>query len=278
MKIRYILHILVILILLGINDGIYYFRTFSQKEAKIRAEQVYEKINENPAILIVTEEHSEVIMESIGNLYFVESVRKQNKQSIIQMLSEQYRLEEAQSLLGDLSLPAILEIQFSADKFAEMESSLFLQATEKEEGIFQLIYSEENYRLPWQTLEKINIISEIIENYWFWVYWGLGLIILLVAVYFRINYEQHKKRYWEIYIRAGGSQRRKRVIWILNTIFMVLIPALIVLGGEYYLWSFNYPHYIPDFRFHTIRAAVLLSGSLIALLFTRRGKYDQIHS
>ncbi len=278
MKIRYIIQILVILILLAINDGIYYFRTFSQKELLERAEREYEKIDENPAILIVTEEKSEIIMENIGNLYFVESVKKQNKQSIIQMLSEQYRLEEAQALLGDLSLPAVLEIQFSGKKFGKMESTLFLQATEKEEGIFQLIYAEENYHLPWQNLEKINSLGEIIENYWFWIYLGMGIIILLAAVYFRINHELHKKRYWDIYIRAGGSQRQKRVIRILNSIFLVLIPALIILGGEYYLWIYKFPYYIPDFWFHAIRTAVLLSGSLIALLYSSRGKYDQIYS
>ena len=138
MKLRYLLQILIILVLLIVDDGIYNLRQYSQEELNFRAEQVYLEIEEKPAILIVTEEQSERISDDIGNLYFVNKVSKQNKSEIIDILSRQYHLDEANSLLDELNLPAVLEIQFKGAAFRETESSLFWQATEKEEAFSRL--------------------------------------------------------------------------------------------------------------------------------------------
>ncbi|MDP8221123.1 MAG: hypothetical protein P9X26_07245, partial [Candidatus Stygibacter frigidus] len=166
MKLRYLVQILIILILLLIDDGIYNLRQYSQEELYFRAEQAYQEIEEKPAILIVTEEQSQRISDDIANLYFVKQVTKQSKDEIIDLLSRQYQLDEASALLDELNLPAVVEIQFKGEAFREIESSLFWQATEKEEGIFQIIYSDDNYLDQWQKLDTLLKYSGLIEDYW----------------------------------------------------------------------------------------------------------------
>ena len=274
MKLRYLLQILIILVLLIVDDGIYNLHQYSQEELNFRAEQVYLEIEEKPAILIVTEEQSERISDDIGNLYFVNKVSKQNKSEIIDILSRQYHLDEANSLLDELNLPAVLEIQFKGAAFRETESSLFWQATEKEEGIFQIIYTDENYLDDWSKLDKLLEYSGLIENYWQWIYWGLAILLLLIVLLFRISYENRQVRYWQVYRRSGGKPGLSRIFKILNSIFLVFIPLAIAMGVEYFLWVNHTFGYMPDFRFHIIRSAALLTVSLLSLILIRRESYD----
>lgn len=274
MKLRYLLQILIIMVLLFIDDGIYNLRQYSQEELYTRAEQVYLEIEEKPAVLIVTEEQSERISDDISNLYFVNKVSKQTKSEIIDILSRQYQLDEASSLLDELNLPAVLEIQFKGNAFRETESSLFWQTTEKEAGIFRIIFSEENYLDEWSKLDKLLEYSGLIENYWQWIYWGLAILLLLIVVLYRISYENRQVRYWQIYRRSGGKPGLSRIFKILNSIFMVFIPLAIAMGLEYFLWVNQTFGYMPDFRFHIIRAAALLIVSLLSLFLIRREIYD----
>jgi len=274
MKLRYLLHILIILVLLLIDDGIYNLRQYSQEELSSRAEQTYLEIEEKPAILIVTEEKSERISDDLSNLYFVNKVSKQNKSEIIDILSRQYQLDEASSLLDELNLPAVLEIQFRGDAFSETESSLFWQATEKEEGIFQIIYSDENYLDDWSKLDKLLEYSGLIENYWQWIYWGLAIIILLTVLSFRLSYENRQEKYWQVFTRSGGKPALSKIFRILNSIFLVFIPLAIAMGLEYFLWINHTFGYMPDFRFHIIRSAALVIVSLLSLFLIRRRDYD----
>jgi len=274
MKLRYLLQILIILVLLIVDDGIYNLRQYSQEELDSRAEQVYLEIEEKPAILIVTEEQSERISDDISNLYFVNKVSKQNKSEIIDILSRQYHLDEANSLLDELNLPAVLEIQFKGDAFRETESSLFWQATEKKEGVFQIISSDENYLDDWSKLDKLLEYSGLIENYWQWIYWGLMILLLLIVLLFRISFENRQVRYWQVYRRSGGKAGLSRIFKILNSIFLVFIPLAIAMGLEYFLWVNQTFGYMPDFRFHIIRSTALLIVSLLSLILIRRESYD----
>ena len=274
MKLRYLLQILIILVLLLIDDGIFNLRQYSQEELNFRAEQVYLEIEEQPAILIVTEEQSERISDDISNLYFVKQVIKQSKNELIETLSSQYRLDEASSLLDELSLPAVVEIQFKGEAFRETESSLFLQATEKEEGIFQILYSDDNYRDQWRKLDTLLKYSGLIEDYWQWVYWGLAIIILLIVLSFRINFENRQESYWQVYARSGGKSGLSRIFRILNSIFLVFIPIAIAMGLEYFLWINQTFGYMPDFHFHIMRSAALVIVSLLSLFLIRRKNYD----
>ena len=274
MKLRYILQMLIIFVLLLITDGVYNLHQYSQDEILARAEQVYSAIEEIPAVMIVTEENSEIIYNNLGNLYFVKEVRKQHKDELIELLSTQYRLDEAHSLMSELNLPAVLEIQFNGETFTETESSLFLQATEKEEGVFQLIYTEDNYRASWQKMTKLLEFSRSIDEYWQWIYWVLAGITLLIVVYFRISYESRQSHYWQRYCRAGGNPVIKKIFRILNSIFLVFVPLMLAIGAEYYLWIYRIAGYMPDFRFQIIRAVALLAASLLALIFIRRKSYD----
>jgi len=274
MKLRYLLQILIILVLLLIDDGIINLRQYSQEELNFRAEQIYLEIEEQPAILIVTEEQSERISDDISNLYFVKQVIKQSKNELIETLSSQYRLDEASSLLDELSLPAVVEIQFKGEAFREIESSLFLQATEKEEGIFQILYSDDNYLDQWRKLDTLLKYSGLIEDYWQWVYWGLAIIILLTVISFRINFENRQESYWQVYARSGGKSGLSRIFRILNSIFLVFIPIAIAMGLEYFLWINQTFGYMPDFHFHIMRSAALVIVSLLSLFLIRRKNYD----
>ncbi|MCF7911121.1 MAG: hypothetical protein K9M99_01225 [Candidatus Cloacimonetes bacterium] len=274
MKLRYIVQMLIILILLLFNDGIYNLRQYSQKEILQRAEEVYLEIEDIPAVMIVTEENSEIIYDNLRNLYFVKQVIKQSKPEIIERLSSQYRLEEAHSLLSELNLPAILEIQFDGETFSATESSLFLQATEKEAGIFQIIYTEDEYHESWQKMEMLLRVSSLIEKYWRWIYWVFAGIILLIVIYFRSSYENRQSHYWRVYCRAGGNPLKKRIFRILNSVFLVFAPLILAVGTEYYLWIYRVAGYMPDFRFQIIRSAALLAVSLLTLLFIRREDHD----
>jgi len=274
MKLRYLLQILIILVLLLIDDGIINLRQYSQEELNFRAEQIYLEIEEQPAILIVTEEQSERISDDISNLYFVKQVIKQSKNELIETLSSQYRLDEASSLLDELSLPAVVEIQFKGEAFRETESSLFLQATEKEEGIFQILYSDDNYRDQWRKLDTLLKYSGLIEDYWQWVYWGLAIIILLIVLSFRINFENRQESYWQVYARSGGKSGLSKIFRILNSIFLVFIPMAIAMGLEYFLWINQTFGYMPDFHFHIMRSAALVIVSLLSLFLIRRKNYD----
>ena len=274
MKLRYLLQILIILVLLLIDDGIINLRQYSQEELNFRAEQIYLEIEEQPAILIVTEEQSERISDDISNLYFVKQVIKQSKNELIETLSSQYRLDEASSLLDELSLPAVVEIQFKGEAFRETESSLFLQATEKEEGIFQILYSDDNYRDQWRKLDTLLKCSGLIEDYWQWVYWGLAIIILLTVISFRINFENRQESYWQVYARSGGKSGLSKIFRILNSIFLVFIPMAIAMGLEYFLWINQTFGYMPDFHFHIMRSAALVIVSLLSLFLIRRKNYD----
>jgi uncharacterized protein YlbG (UPF0298 family) len=274
MKIRYIFQMLTILLLLLVTDGVYNLRQYSQDEILERAEQVYSAIEKIPAVMIVTEENSEIIHDNLCNLYFVKEVNRQHKDEIIEILSSQYRLEEAHSLMSELNLPAVLEIQFNGETFTETESSLFLQATEKEAGVFQIIYTEENYQVSWQKMDKLLEISSLIDEYWQWVYWVLAGITFLTVFYFRISYESRQSHYWQIYCRAGGNPVIKKIFKILNSVFLVFVPLMLAIGLEYYFWIYQIAGYMPDFKFQIIRAAALLTTSLLALIFIRRKSYD----
>jgi len=264
---------LIILVLVLVNDGIYYLRNFSEAELAQREEAAYITITENPAILIVSGEHSAAISEKIGNLYFVEEVKLQDKQALVDALCDQYQLDEARMLLDDLNLPAVLEIYFSAYRFGTIESDLFLQAAEGETGIYQMIYTEENYVSAWQSLTRILQIQGKMETYLPRLYIALGILVLVITGYFRISYETRNLKYWKVYIRSGGHLRQKRLVQIMNSLLLVLLPLVAVLGMEYYLFYGGYLDYSPDFWFHIIRAAALTTVSVTSLLTLRRISY-----
>jgi hypothetical protein len=252
-----------------INDVSYIGRQYLAAELSARAKASYDKIADNKAILIVMEEKSEILRENISNYYFVESVQKQNKEALVQILSEQYGLQEAESLLSDLNLPVVLEIYFGGDKFGRKESELFRESLDKEEGIFHLIYSEDLYEKDWRHLSEIAKVTDYFGKYWKWLYLGTGILVLLLVIHFRLDYENLRLRFWKVYSRAGGSSSHKNLVRIINSVFLVIIPVFIVSGVQYNLWKRGLITYLPDFKWQLIRALVLLLAGLGSLFFIR---------
>jgi len=261
-----------------LNDAMHFGKETFVSYLEMQQKTKYNEIINNPAVLIVTEAQAETIYENFSNLYFVERVEKQNRKFLISSLIEKYELEEASFLLEDLNLPAVLEINFKAHNFTEMESNLFEESLEEEEGIFKVLYSKRNYTKSWQDLELINKILQIINKWYLFAYWGIGLLILVLVIYFRYNYEKRNLRYWKVYLRSGGDLRKRNQKLWLNSLLIVIIPAGILVAAMFYLFNYGILKIVPDFHYHYIRGGVLLAGSLLTMIFIRREDYDQIHT
>lgn len=273
MKLRFIIQIIMLLGLLLITDAAYLIKDSTLSHLHNYNKAIETSIESIPAYLIVNQSLAGQNVDEFSNLYFVDQVNLQNKPDLIDQLSAKYSLAEAQVLLADLNLPAVLEIKFGGERFSPTEAQIFTSTATQSAGVLKLIFNQNDYQEYWDQAVLSQNIFNIIDDYWLWCYLLLLLCSVIVAVYFRISYENKNLFYWEVFHRAGGNAHKFTLGRIVNSLLLPLIPVLIAFFISYFSHRYNLITSSPDYIFILIRAALLLLSSYASLLFIRNLKY-----
>ncbi|MCF7920730.1 MAG: hypothetical protein K9N06_12525 [Candidatus Cloacimonetes bacterium] len=273
MKLRLIIQIILLIIVLFINDSLYVLKNRVETYLSDTEQKSLQKIEKEPAVVIINDNNLERAATNISNQYFVEEVKTIPQSELVDILTEQYHLTDSKALLGELGLPRVFEIYFSASRFREVESGLFLKNIQEQQGILRLLYSEDNYRNSWEMLEFIQGIRKVIEDYWLYFYYGFGMIFLISLLMVRLDTENRKVNYWLIYQRAGGAMIFRTVSRILTSILTLLLPVAAAFVLEYFLAKELILPVMPEIKYHILRFAAGLLISFSALLIARRKEY-----
>lgn len=274
MKLRTILNFMLLLLLFLINDAVFQSRNHIDAYLEGFKTSEYPLIEQHEAVIILEDSNPQSIINTLSKKYYIDSVMVLQKTDLINILTEQYRLSESQDLLNDLSLPEVLKCSFRGNKFRELESGLFINFIQNSENVSRLLYSEDNYLKSWNIINLIEKIENVLNEYWLYLYYGFGILILLIVLDLSLIREKQNLDYWSVFLRAGGSPKHRFSKRIVSAVLFVLIPAVIALALEYFLFLHNQEIRQPDFNYHIIRSSGSIIFSILALMFIRNSKYD----
>jgi hypothetical protein len=237
-------------------------------------QRALQKVEKEPAVIVLGDTNILKIVTEIRNQYYVASVRLLEQSELIDMLAEQYRLDDSQQLLEDLHLPRVVEVNFIGESFREVESGLFLKIIQEQEGVRRLLYSEDNYRESWEILDMMKNFKNTVSRYWTFFYFGFGSFLLLVILAMRIDYENSLIGFWTVFRKAGGSASYQKMNRMLISVLIVLLPAMAVIGVELILKSQSILQIVPEIKYHLIRLTAGIIISFAALFLIRKKYYE----
>jgi hypothetical protein len=272
MKLRLLIQILFLFLLILVNDGMFFGKQQLARYLSDYELELQEKIGSEPAVILIKDAAFENVLTDISNQYFVKSVKVIEHKELVEMLSEQYRLTDSEALLQDLSLPRVIEVSFNPAHFLEEESELFINNLKSYEGITRIIYSEDNYFDSWRLLGYIDIVRNTINDYWKYLYYGFGVLSLLLVLAMRIEIEKASQPFWLIYERAGGNMKYRSLKRFIGGLSIAL-PFVIIYALEYYLISKQILTLEIDADYFMIRLGACIVISFMTLLLIRKKKY-----
>lgn len=273
MKLRMFLNLILLLLLFFINDSIYQSRGHLDRYLEGFKIEEYNLIEDHESVIILNNSDTGTIINNLSNQYYIDSVQVIQKVELIEMLSSQYRLSESKALLEDLSLPKVLKCSFRGDKFRETESEQFLDLINTNSGVSRLLYSDENYQKSWEIISIVEDIENMVNHYWFYLYYGFGLVILLVILDLSIIREKDRVEYWSVFLQAGGSRKKRLRSRLLTGIMTIILPGAFAIGLEYYFSTVYVELIQPDLNYHILRACSGIIISLAGIIIIRNRKY-----
>lgn len=204
-----------------------------------------------------------LLKEELNQYSYVSFVSIEADTLVARNLIDTYKLDQAENILNNYTLPSVMTIYFFGENFAKANQEELYEIINKKYEINNVIYNDEEALHIKAQLNDFKFIYEAI-------YLIYGILFFIILLMMRIYYERRQDRFWEIYQLSGGKAggRGKRYLWY--SFLLLLFPAFFMAGLYYAALHFGYLSYHIKYLHFCIQAAVVIFTSLFARLFLGR--------
>lgn len=224
-------------------------------------EQIYKEIGSKT--IIVYSYKSGVLSDlqsEIKEKKYIKDNLLEKRAEVVDRLIDKYNLESAAKLINTNTLPDILHIFPDGQLFNKQNKDDLWILFKPIQKFITVDFDDEVFQGKIDDLENIKKIIK-------YSYYGFAFIVFFIVALLRIFYEKSENNYWRIFFHAGGKYYKRTIRYILSTILIILISAIILAGMLYYVMK-NFD-YNPNYKLMEFQVLVLISSYIISKFFIK---------